>query len=547
MRKVFTLVAFVLTLFILVGCNSKSNVKITLNNVTPARTSIYMELDITDPDKKIPTDGVVIVLYYNGNEVSRKSPTYGTEITSVTFDGLSVNYKYTYSVFATYDGKSHKMATGESRTTTEGSTAEEPKLIKTVQDFLSIPNDLTAYYRLENDLDFLEAKFQNQFGSKQFAGTFDGNGKTIRNFTMEVTTTFIGLFGYNRGIIKDLTIENVITDFKTSTQNIGIVAGKNSGTIENVTLKNATVKAAYSRTGQIYIGGIVGLAESGSKLINLTVENSHLDLTISGRTEPFAGLIVGRAQATKVEDVSAQGTIKVTSMDATQVGGAIGGIENVGLAGSSVTRASADVAIEVDVNITNTTTNDLAQTIFVGGLVGSSVGTNMNSVYAKGNVNLVRASNTSVNDRQDDELGVGGLIGFTSSPIVNAYASGNITVGQADLVAIVSFEKMFIGGLAGIQLGGERLDKAVYMGSSIQVYPGAKQVVHLSSVVANTNPTKAVDLAGGTVLLIDQVVVGRIVATYGDTNTFETFDVTVIEAAALATFFNSEFIVNSLA
>lgn len=547
MRKVFTLVAFVLTLFILVGCNSKSNVKITLNNVTPARTSIYMELDITDPDKKIPTDGVVIVLYYNGNEVSRKSPTYGTEITSVTFDGLSVNYKYTYSVFATYDGKSHKMATGESRTTTEGSTAEEPKLIKTVQDFLSIPNDLTAYYRLENDLDFNEAKFQNQFGSKQFAGTFDGNGKTIRNFTMEVTTTFIGLFGYNRGIIKDLTIENVITDFKTSTQNIGIVAGKNSGTIENVTLKNATVKAAYSRTGQIYIGGIVGLAESGSKLINLTVENSHLDLTISGRTEPFAGLIVGRAQATKVEDVSAQGTIKVTSMDATQVGGAIGGIENVGLAGSSVTRASADVAIEVDVNITNTTTNDLAQTIFVGGLVGSSVGTNMNSVYAKGNVNLVRASNTSVNDRQDDELGVGGLIGFTSSSIVNAYASGNITVGQADLVAIVSFEKMFIGGLAGIQLGGERLDKAVYMGSSIQVYPGAKQVVHLSSVVANTNPTKAVDLAGGTVLLIDQVVVGRIVATYGDTNTFETFDVTVIEAAALATFFNSEFIVNSLA
>lgn len=547
MRKVFILVAFVLTLFILVGCNSKSNVKITLNNVTPARTSIYMELDITDPDKKIPTDGVVIVLYYNGNEVSRKSPTYGTEITSVTFDGLSVNYKYTYSVFATYDGKSHKMATGESRTTTEGSTAEEPKLIKTVQDFLSIPNDLTAYYRLENDLDFLEAKFQNQFGSKQFAGTFDGNGKTIRNFTMEVTTTFIGLFGYNRGIIKDLTIENVITDFKTSTQNIGIVAGKNSGTIENVTLKNATVKAAYSRTGQIYIGGIVGLAESGSKLINLTVENSHLDLTISGRTEPFAGLIVGRAQATKVEDVSAQGTIKVTSMDATQVGGAIGGIENVGLAGSSVTRASADVAIEVDVNITNTTTNDLAQTIFVGGLVGSSVGTNMNSVYAKGNVNLVRASNTSVNDRQDDELGVGGLIGFTSSSIVNAYASGNITVGQADLVAIVSFEKMFIGGLAGIQLGGERLDKAVYMGSSIQVYPGAKQVVHLSSVVANTNPTKAVDLAGGTVLLIDQVVVGRIVATYGDTNTFETFDVTVIEAAALATFFNSEFIVNSLA
>lgn len=547
MRKFFTLFAFVLTLAVLVGCNNQSNVKIAIKNVAAARTTIYMELDVTDPDKKIPADGIVIAIYKDGNEVSRKAPTITTELTSVMFDGLSVNTKYTYTVFATYDGKSHKMATGSSTTTTSGSSVDEPKLIRTVEEFLNIPNDLTAYYRLENDLDFLEAKFQNQFGSKQFAGTFDGNGKTIKNLTMETTTTFIGLFGYNRGTIKNLVIENVITDFKTSTQNIGIVAGKSSGTIENVTLKNSTVKAAYSRTGQIYIGAVVGLAETGSKLTNITIENSHLELTISGRTEPFAGLLVGRAQATKVENSSAVGTISVNAMDTINVGGLIGGIENVGLSASSVTESSADVNILADVNVTNTTTNDKAQLVFIGGLVGSSIGTNISSVYALGDIELTRASNTSANDRSDDEIGIGGLVGITSSPVVNAFAKGNILIGNATVVSIISFEKMSVGGLAGIQLGGERLDKAVYMGDSIQVYPGDKGQIQLSSVVGNMVTTKAVDLAGGSVKLINDTYLGRVVVTYSDPIQVVESNTTTIESASLSTFFDSEFILEALA
>ncbi|MCU0104306.1 hypothetical protein N7603_01395 [Acholeplasma vituli] len=547
MRKLFTLFAFVLTLVVLAGCNDQSNVKITLKNVAAARTTIYMELDVTDPDKEIPADGIVIVLYKNGEEVSRKAPTITTELTSVMFDGLAVNTKYSYSVFATYGGKSHKMATGESTTTTSGSSVDEPKLITTIEEFLNIPNDLTAYYRLENDLDFLEAKFQNQFGSKQFAGTFDGNGKTIKNLTMDTTTTFIGLFGYNRGTIKNLTIENVITDFKTSTQNIGIVAGKSSGTIENVTIKNSTVKAAYSRTGQIYIGAVVGLAETGSKLTNIQIENSHLELTISGRTEPFAGLLVGRAQATKIDNSSAQGTISVTALDTINVGGLVGGIENVGLSSSSITESSADVNILADVNVTNTTTNDKAQLVFIGGLVGSSVGTNISSVYALGDIELSRASNTSANDRSDDEIGVGGLVGITSSPIVNAFAKGSILIGNAEVVSIISFEKMSVGGLAGIQLGGERLDKSVYMGASIQVYPGAKGQVQLSSTVGNMVTTKAVDLAGGTVKLINDLIAGRVVVTYGEEIVTTPSDTTTIESAALVTFFDSDFIKDALA
>lgn len=546
MKKVLTVVAFLLAVFVLVGCNSKSDIKIAVKNLTPARTTIYMELEVTDPKEEITEDGIVVVLYYLGNEITRKSPTYSSEVTSVIFEGLSVGYKYTFSIFATYGGKAHKMTSGESTTTTEGGSETEPKLISTIEDFLAIPNDLTAFYRLENDLDFANADFQNPFGSKQFAGFFDGNNKTIKNLNMNLTTTYIGLFGYNRGTVKNLTVENVTINFNTSTQNIGIIAGKNAGTIENVTIKDSSITAAFSRTGQIYIGGVTGLAETGSKLKDIIVENVDIDLNISGRTEPYVGLLAGRTQATTVTDAAVEGSITLTSMDTTNVGGLIGKIENVGLSGSSITNASANVDVSVDVNITTTTTNDTAQGVYVGGLLGSSIGTNVNSVYANGSVSLLRASNTSANDRSDDELSVGGLIGFTTSSVINAYADVELVVGSASEVTLVSFEKIFVGGLAGIQLGGERLDKAVYMGATIEIYPGTNQTLQASKVVGNMNPTKSASLNNVILTIGSDVIVGRVVNVYGTTPSSTESAVVVMAHADLQTYFTSTFILETI-
>ena len=546
MKKVLTLIAFVLTLVILAGCNPKSDVKIAIRNVTAARTTIYMEFDVTDPKEIIADNGIVVVLYYLGNEITRKSPTYTSEVTSIIFEGLSVGYKYTFNVFATYSGKAHKMASGEATTTTEGGSATEPKLVSTIQDFLNIPNDLTAFYRLENDLDFENADFQNPFGSKQFAGNFDGNGKTIKNMNMVLTTTYIGLFGYNRGTIKNLTVENVVLNYQTSTQNIGIIAGKNAGTIENVTLKDSSITAGFSRTGQIYIGGITGLSETSSKLTNITIENVDILLTITGRTEPYVGLLTGRAQATQVTNASASGSIVVSSMDVTNVGGLIGKIENVGLSGSSVTDSNSNVDIEVDVNVTTTTTNDTAQGVYVGGLLGTSIGTTVSSVYAKGEINLKRASNTATTNRSDDEVSVGGLVGFTTSSIINAYADVDITVGSATEVTLISFERIFVGGLAGIQLGGERLDKAVYLGSSIVIYPGTNTTLQASKVVGNMNPVKSVTVDNVVLTIGVDTISGRVVNVYGDTPSSTPSAVEVVTYASLQTYFTSTYILQTL-
>ena len=173
----------------------------------------------------------------------------------------------------------------------------------------------------------------------------------------------------------------------------------------------------------------------------LPAENVSLDLNVKGRTEPYVGLIVGRTQGTQLSGLTASGSVKVQSADATYVGGLAGSIENVGTINSKLSDSKATVTIEVSVDILTTLTNDTAMSIYVGGLLGASLGSNVSGVFADAMITLPKVSNTSANNRSDDELSVGVLIGFTTSVINEALATGSIVVGLETEEAIVSFEK----------------------------------------------------------------------------------------------------------
>ena len=96
----------------------------------------------------------------------------------------------------------------------------------------------------------------------KFAGVFDGNGKTISNLKVDLTATpayqAAGLFGASAGTIKNLTIDGAsvknLTTGSATVNGSAVVVGSmpNDGTIENITVKNATVEANR------YCGGIVG-------------------------------------------------------------------------------------------------------------------------------------------------------------------------------------------------------------------------------------------------------------------------------------------------
>ena len=133
---------------------------------------------------------------------------------------------------------------------------------------------------LDADIDLQGITLPNGFGNmKNF--TFDGQGHTIKNATINYTGTGnVGLFvGGNRGI-SNLVVENIKVVAPNGTENAaGIVSSDANAVINNVTVRNSSV------TGGKYTGAIVGY--NYGSVTNCTVENC----TASGRYK--VGGIVG--------------------------------------------------------------------------------------------------------------------------------------------------------------------------------------------------------------------------------------------------------------
>ena len=85
-----------------------------------------------------------------------------------------------------------------------------------------------------------------------FTGVFDGNGHTISNFNYTSTyTDYIGLFGYVRGVIKNLGLIDPNVDAGRG-RDVGSLAGGPGGTITNCYVEGGSV------SGLGYVGGLVG-------------------------------------------------------------------------------------------------------------------------------------------------------------------------------------------------------------------------------------------------------------------------------------------------
>jgi hypothetical protein len=113
--------------------------------------------------------------------------------------------------------------------------------------------------------------------SYPFAGTFNGDGKTIRNLRITTAATPIGLFGNiaTSGTVKDLNLRNVniTVDSTYSTTAGGIVTGVNNGIIQGCTV-SGIIDINVSGCN---VGGVAG-TNSG------TVTDSEVSGTIAGNT-----------------------------------------------------------------------------------------------------------------------------------------------------------------------------------------------------------------------------------------------------------------------
>lgn len=130
--------------------------------------------------------------------------------------------------------------------------------IGTYAELSNIRNGLTGKYKQEANIDMLNQSIQsiphNASGlTAYFEGEFDGNGYSLKNLKIAVTTNFAGLFGANKGLIRRVIVESgSVTSSKGS---VGGICGHNDtdGIVEF-----CINKASVTITSGTNCGGIVG-------------------------------------------------------------------------------------------------------------------------------------------------------------------------------------------------------------------------------------------------------------------------------------------------
>ena len=137
------------------------------------------------------------------------------------------------------------------------------------------------YYRLDSDINLSEQK-AIMIGDdyNMFKGTFDGNAHTINNLTL-LGYNYVGLFGYNGGTVKGLTVtESNVSGY----QYIGIIAGRTDKPI-NCAIAKGNV------SGYQYLGLATGYIRNTT--VEAVVQGNVSSIYNAASTNAKAGGIVG--------------------------------------------------------------------------------------------------------------------------------------------------------------------------------------------------------------------------------------------------------------
>jgi len=294
-------------------------------------------------------------------------------------------------------------------------TADDPYLIYTAEQMNAIgaePNDWDKYFKLMADIDLAQYTGEqfNIIGydrgisdRKPFTGVFDGNGKTISNFTYTSTNkNYIGLFGYvYRAEIKNLKVIEPMIDVETGNY-VGAIAGLfSTGSISQCYVEGGRI------SGKQYVGGLIG------QNAGFIIECQSSSMVNS---ESYGGGLVGR----NTEDISfCQSTANVEG-DHT-----LGGLVGHNRFGGTISQCFSNSIVSGRAT--------------VGGLVGHNDDARITSCYSLGSISGQRSigglcgenhwkisSCYSAADVIGSDEDAGGLIGYNSGTVISCKATGNV-------------------------------------------------------------------------------------------------------------------------
>lgn len=281
-------------------------------------------------------------------------------------DSTDENAVYTESGDKTFVIKEDRVLTakyqgypfGGTGTASDPYQVDSPAALKALAGLVN-QNDadyMTAYYIQTKDIDMtgetwtpagsIGSGFTN--GSIYFAGSYDGNGKTIANLTYDGTAKGSGVFaGLNGATVKNLTVTGSIT---TSGQYVGGLAGYVYGAS---VIDGCIIKVDVTTTyGSGQAGGIAAYLTDDA-----VIRNSGHEGSVNGAS--YVGGIASQtgSYAQIVNSYHGTGTVKGT-------GAYIGGI--VGSIGSSNNKITNSYSAAAEVSTTSTST-----TAGAGGIIGS--------------------------------------------------------------------------------------------------------------------------------------------------------------------------------
>ena len=269
--------------------------------------------------------------------------------------------------------------------------------------------------------------------TNRYQGTFDGNGKTIRNLYINATSGDAGFFGYaEKGSIKNITFDNAKVK-NTDDYHTGILAGfEELCIIENIkTLANCSVE------GKDHVGGIAGRA-SGD------IGNCENHAMVNGAY--FVGGIVGDYRDSGKSIISCANYGVVTG-----TGNSVGGI--AGHFGSGTIQNCANYG-------------DITGADIVGNLIGEGYTCNLNNVLGTGNVTATSADRAGllVGNIENSSSTASGILAYNSSAkltinkieqtgnAVKAIGKGSLTYpdgkNEADVVKAFTPEQLNSGEVA---------------------------------------------------------------------------------------------------
>ena len=465
MKKLLFIFVFMLCALLMVACDNTDypfSLVVDKDQISELRESISFELKLVDADNHLKNSQVKgqITKKDSSTIISTKDVSFGkeTKTASVEFKSLTADTEYTVTFYVGYEGKKVELYKGNHKTSDRG-TEEKPYEVRTADDFTNIvKKEPNGHFIVVEDIDFNGKNITPLFtSSKPFVGTFDGNGKTIKNFklssvdssTNEAThssqsSQYYGLFGYigEKGSVSNLTLDSFDIMIKRSSDSechYGLLAGYCAGEVKDVNVVNSKLDVKSEKTAKekFNVGGLIGKLTSTAKLSNVSVKAdvivySAIDATVGGVVASTAGAVImetktenGVGFIPNISKATYEGNIEVTlkGSAATDAQTSVGGV-----VGNNYSAIIEECDSKGKISLTSDFTTVGAQGLTLGGLVGKNQNSNSRitkstssmDFYVKTTDAPSKIAEDSKNEQKYLQINVGLVVGVNKGIIVDS-------------------------------------------------------------------------------------------------------------------------------